>query len=143
VQLSRLILLVLALWPPVHHVMVKSYDLNPWKLLGFSMYCLPHVASTFYIDETRVPARPISDVSPTLRAAMEDYSSTRNCLGRLAHPRGIARKILQEKPAIEALLIQIQVTRLDASSHVSEAGRSYRFSRSLRAVGTASSPRLR
>ena len=35
------LLLVLAIWPLVHRLLVQTSGLSPWKGAGWAMYCVP------------------------------------------------------------------------------------------------------
>ena len=46
------LLLLVAVWPLAHRQLVVRFDVNPWKLYGFAMYCTPHDIAVDLIDRS-------------------------------------------------------------------------------------------
>lgn len=51
------LLLAFALWPLVHHALVRSLDLNPWKYGGWAMYTVPVISPEIALFVVREGAR--------------------------------------------------------------------------------------
>ena len=37
----RAIVVVLLVWPPIHHVLTRVHGMNPWYFFGWAMYAAP------------------------------------------------------------------------------------------------------
>ena len=125
-------LCAIALWQPVHHFLVRRYDLNPWKLFGLSMYCLPHASHIRILDMSEPGGRLLrtAELSAETVAMIEKFDGDRNDLGQLASPDRIAGRILEELPHVRGLAIEVVVVRLDSNPRtVSERWRWYKFER--------------
>ena len=80
----------LSLWPVAHHALVASFDMDPWRLLGFSMYATPKrqmkVLSVEMGWPPEVPAEQRA-LAPEQRTAFDrrlrDLRNGRKTLGRL------------------------------------------------------------
>ena len=43
-MLAWVVLALLLLWPPVQHMLHRTYRISPWKYLGLGVYCRPKLA---------------------------------------------------------------------------------------------------
>ncbi|MEE8508985.1 MAG: hypothetical protein V3T07_07970 [Myxococcota bacterium] len=114
-------LLVLTIWPLVHHVTVRSLDLDPWKLFGWSMYTVP---------PRRVRAFPVSlddgrrlgvdGLSPhhaaLVMSAYDDFAQLRMQFGALVTPDEFARALFVAYPDVEGIAIDVRHIRVDRST---------------------------
>ena len=91
---------VVTIWPLVHHVIVRSLDMSPWKGFGWSMYCVPPRVTNTYVyslDDGR-PLR-LAELTPAqqqaLRRVADEFGKEKPEL-RDAIPV-VARRILAEE----------------------------------------------
>lgn len=105
------------LWPFVHRVLVAEYDVNPWRLFGFAMYCTPHRVGMEIADRTngRREVLPYRAQPQSIRDAIMLFYRKRSALGRLHSPKRLADEIFVSSPHIARLEVRVSLTRLDAS----------------------------
>ncbi len=117
-RLCGAIVAVLLLWPIGHSMLVRRYDVDPWKLWGFAMYCTPHLSRVSLVDETDGPGRPISaeQLTDAAREELARFGDLRATLGTLYPPSGLARTVLDEHPEITRLVVITEVARLETAS---------------------------
>ena len=120
-QVVCMALVVLAIWPLVHHVAVRRFDLDPWKLFGWSMYTVP---------PRRVRAFPVSLEDDRLlgvaglpphharlvKSAYDDFSQLRRQWGEFVTPDEFARSLFVAYPEVDRLAIYVQHIRVDRST---------------------------
>jgi hypothetical protein len=105
-----------ALWPIAQLALVARYDVNPWKLGGFGMYSTPQLGCYFVMFGRAAGATEwveIDDLPPELEEPLDDYLRLRRGIRELAEPDGIARLILERRPALERLAIEVRQLELD------------------------------
>ena len=103
-------LVVFTAWPAIHLVLVKGYDVNPWKLAGWGMYSAPQLPS--YVQITcltpdNVGRYELGSLQPELEPALQEFLLARRHLGRLVGPDALARALLDYYPAIDGVEIAI------------------------------------
>ena len=114
-RLVMMLLISLAVWPLVHRTLVVRYDLNPWRLFGWAMYCtpIPRVDVGFVPERA---GRPVElSLPPDLRGEIQGFTRRSEALGQLADPRGLARTALTTLE-IDSLVLTVQRRYLDARS---------------------------
>jgi len=129
------LLVVVAVWPGLHHWLYRSYGIDPWKLCGFAMYTRPHAAHRLEVLQVRDGhATPLRVVSPALAAEAEQLGRRRGALGELGSPDRLGRLILAELPDVGHVRLVLhrvdfdcRTTRLDrietkSYDYVREAG---------------------
>lgn len=108
-------MLLVMLWPMAHRQLVTRFDINPWKLYGFAMYCTPHQLSVglYALSGDRRERIVVSSAMPQeLLDELDEFYRLRKTLGRLHEPDDLGQAILDALPAVETLMIQIVVIRL-------------------------------
>lgn len=131
-RLAGTLLALVAVWPLAHRQLVTRYDVNPWKLYGFAMYCTPHLVAVDLIDRTRPPARriPPEELPAALRERYERYVARRSTLGWFVPPQDLARDVLAALPEVGDLGVAVTVSRLPfAGTELESRTRFYRFPR--------------
>lgn len=106
-------LVLFAIWPLVQHVLVMRYDVNPWKLAGWAMYCLPTPKPRLWIHTLGPQATEISweTESPELRDAVGRFGQRLWVFGGLAGtPARVAEMVLADRPEVAG--IEVTATRL-------------------------------
>ncbi len=113
-------LAVIAVWPPVHHVLVRTTDLGPWKGAAWSMYCVPGRAIRIGIvsqkDDRPLPGA-LADLPPAFQLARNEFIHRRRALGGWAEPDDLARAVFalfREEDAIAIIVMQAGVERASA-----------------------------
>ena len=119
------------LWPPVHHVFVRSLDLDPWAFFGWSMYAVPNLRLNVRAAriEDGSPAPPDwNAVSPALYGPMRQYALRRQRWGELLPPDALAERIFAEQPELPGLLIRVRRWVIDRdSARIQPRDRDYRY----------------
>src|SRR5690242_3894312 len=87
-------LICFALWPALHHVLVRHFEMNPWKFFGWSMYCVPatfvHVSA---FEREGHADHPIDLAS--IQEKVDEFVHDRWVYGTLLTPRRIAPSIFE------------------------------------------------
>ena len=52
-----IILIAFAIWPWIQYGLVRAYGVDPWKLMGFAMYCIPGPMKTVRVYEVSADGR--------------------------------------------------------------------------------------
>jgi hypothetical protein len=90
-------LVLFALWPLVHRGLVARYDLNPWKFMGFAMYCIPRVFPLVEVHahygERRAPVAADSGQVSELPRELARFITFRQVWGDLLSPDRIGEVV--------------------------------------------------
>ena len=116
-------IVVLTLWPVVHHVIVRALDLSAWKGFGWSMYCVPpRVASTYVYSLDDGRPLTLQELPPAqqqaMRRAADEFGKWRAEFGRWVVPDAFGQVALDCYPnelGIELVVEQIAVARSSAT----------------------------
>lgn len=103
-------LVVFALWPLVHRLLVLRYDISPWRFFGWAMYCQPKFAPEVEIYVRRGAERVSLSEPSELRRSLRDYVRRREMWGGLLAPDDLGREAL--RTAGDADEVEIVVRRL-------------------------------
>ena len=107
-------LVVFALWPLVHRVLVLRYDISPWRFFGWAMYCQPKFAPEVAIyvrrGAERIPLIEAAGEPSELQRRRRDYVRRREMWGGLLAPDNLGREAL--RAAGDADVVEIIVRRL-------------------------------
>ena len=105
-----------AVWPAVHIGLVKRWDVNPWKLMGWGMYAAPQMPAELRISGVRPDGSTVSltdvDSYAFLRARLG--------LGTLARPERLARAILDRDAALDGVTIEVDQPKVSRRSGIIE-----------------------
>ncbi len=109
------LLLLLALWPPIHRGLVARYAIDPWKLGGFAMYATyattltalfePVPGGLALLTEERLPDEA--------RRALLDFRARRSALGEWASPDELAAAVFAARPDLRGFVVVVQRLWLD------------------------------
>ena len=139
-RLVLVFLLSLAVWPLVHRALAVSFEIDPWRLGGWAMYCTPKLRVEVALVPERA-GRPIElDLPQPLRNEAKRFAERRAAVGRFANPAGLAQEALDRLDA-ESIVITIQRDRLDTGTNRVAGTREY-FRYSLDAAGRVSGGRF-
>ena len=107
-------LVLIALWPIAHRQLVTRFDVNPWKLYGFAMYCTPHYVVVDIVDRSGGEPRRLEPEAfpPRLRHAHERFSARRSTLGVLHAPDELASTVLETLPEVHAFSVAVRIFSL-------------------------------
>ena len=105
------------LWPFVHRALVAEYDVNPWRLFGFAMYCTPHRVGVRIADRTKGRGEMLSSRAQpqSVRDAVRLFYRKRAAFGMLHSPKRLADEIFASSPHIARLEVRVSLRRLDPS----------------------------
>lgn len=110
-------LLVFGFWPLLQHVLVRRYDVDPWRLFGWAMYCVPGSMKTVRVVEVsrdggfRVLAPDAYDAAD--QRAIDRFRIRRQALGRLASGDALARHMLERHPDWQGVALPVLTLSLD------------------------------
>ena len=110
------LLVALALWPLGHRALVISYDVSPWKLFGWAMYCVPKPERTtrIYVPDTAGERRlPLSELSDETNVELRQFHNRWGALGDLADREAVACAVFSERAALETMTLALAKTGLD------------------------------
>ena len=106
-------LVVFTLWPLAHRALVARFEINPWKLFGWAMYCVPNPKTSIQVYELkgdrmrRLAPEGADDVD------MGTYNFRRGILGRLASPKDLVHRTFQRHPDFEGLSVVVDRYHVD------------------------------
>jgi hypothetical protein len=112
-------LLVFAVWPLVQFGLTQRYDVSPWKLFGWAMYCVPGAMKTVRIGAlSDAPMRRLDfqAYAPEEQVLADTFRLRRQALGRLASPEALAEGMLELHPDVDGVLIAVLTLRLGRES---------------------------
>lgn len=112
----------LAFWPIVHHVIVTTYEINPWIYFGLSMYAKASPTVDIVALEAAYPGQPFQSVnrdalraSLLLRRNLRLLADNRHSYGTLYNPETVAKEMFDEFPSdVDRLAFTMQLLNLDA-----------------------------
>ena len=115
-SLVKGVLAFFAVWPLVHHVLVLTYDVNPWHLAGFSMYCKPRAPIGVMILDSRGVEIATNRLAPEMDQRITAYAERRRVLGDFAAPDGLAREVFDSTPWLKSIRIDVVTYDFSASA---------------------------
>jgi len=104
-----LLLTAFALWPLLHHVVVKRHFVSPWRLFGWAMYCVP----VYQPDVSFFAVRDDQRFAIEFPAAGDDalayrrFVQQRAQLGTLVSPDDLGRILFRHFPLVDHLVVRI------------------------------------
>lgn len=119
-------------WPFAHFVLARDYDINPWKLFGFGMYCTPHEVEIVLVDRTAPVPRVIDRraLPAGVRGAYDAFYQRRQTLGQLQSARTLVDLTFASDPRITKLDVQVAVSQLEGpSASIMKRTRTYHYER--------------
>lgn len=126
VRVAAAIVVLVALWPLCHRVLIALSDANPWKLGGFAMYSAPApplLVTVYGLRQGKLEAVDARTLPADARAALQRFEVERHALGRLRRPDDVARRILDAAPELSQLSVVVQRMRLHPGSAQMQAQR--------------------
>ena len=107
------VLVLVALWPAVHHRLAARYELDPWEFFGWSMYAvpLPRVQAGFE-ELVGGEIRLVSAVGEE-RIELRRYARMRTTIGEFADDEAFARWLLDRAPEREGITLLLRRWQLD------------------------------
>lgn len=119
-RLVQIFLLLFALWPIFQFGAVVRYGVDPWKLFGWAMYCVPGAMNTvrLAVESEQGSFRVIE---PASYSARERRAATRfveyhRALGELARPDSLVRIFFEERPEAEFVILGLATLKIDRNS---------------------------
>lgn len=132
-------LTVIAVWPLVHHVLVRTTELGPWKGAAWSMYCVPgraiRIAIVSQKDDRPLPLGALADLPPVFQLAHREFVERRKAIGGWAEPDDLARAVFALFREEDAITIMVEQAGVERASAKLVAERSDRYLYDRRAPG--------
>lgn len=114
VETKRRILVVMLVlftaWPVAHGFLVERYLINPWRLFGWAMYCVPtYEPQVRFFGFSKGKTGEIVFPSDRPRAELERirYIRARGQIGALASPEVLAAELFEIYPELDGLAIDV------------------------------------
>ncbi len=105
-----LLLIAFTLWPIVHHAIAKRHFVNPWRLFGWAMYCVPIYRPQVRFFTTEGDQRleiAYPRVSRDNVLAYERFLGLRPQLGTLIEPEGLGQAFFRQYPDLDRVIVHI------------------------------------
>lgn len=113
-------LLAVALWPLVQMVLVRRYDVSPWKLAGWGMYATPRFGmigmEIYGRSSSSGDWQQLVAPSPDVRDAATAFLEQHRWLRGLASARDLAARVRAQHPGWRELRIAVSYPYLDVDS---------------------------
>ncbi len=110
------VLLLVALWPFAHRILVVRYDLNPWKLSGWAMYTTPAPPILLVLHTKQekgvVPINQQMLAAPA-RETIVRFLVERHVLGKLRRPDDVAQSVFSVRNDLHSLVVVVEKMALD------------------------------
>ncbi len=110
------VLLLVALWPFAHRILVVRYDLNPWKLSGWAMYTTPAPPILLVLhtkhEKGVVPINQQRLAAPA-RETIVRFLVERHVLGKLRRPDDVAQSVFSVRNDLHSLVVIVEKMALD------------------------------
>ena len=115
-------IVILALWPIVHHRIVTTYDMDPWLYFGLSMYTRSRPIIEIVDIEAAYAGQPFQSVNrDALRASLplqlnlHMLADARSAYGMLYNPEPVVEEMFDAFPRdIDRLAFTMRSLSLDA-----------------------------
>jgi hypothetical protein len=118
--LALLVLAATTSWPLVHHGIVRTRGLNPWKWFGWAMYTTPPVRVRAEVWTPEGRPLDLRGVAPgaaqAALAAYRSWSSEVQELGGASAPDAFAATIFTAYPDVERFEVRAFAVRMDRES---------------------------
>jgi hypothetical protein len=109
-------LAVLFVWPPCHHVLVRTLDVNAWKFGGWAMYAVlgptARVSIAAELDGRSVTI-DASVAPPAVRRAAARYHALTRQYGLLVEPAVLGRAVLANEQRLDKVVVLRRSLYLD------------------------------
>ncbi|MEM8605633.1 MAG: hypothetical protein AAGF92_00910 [Myxococcota bacterium] len=106
---------LLTIWPLAHRAMVAAFNVNPWKLAGWAMFCIPNPKTSTQTYGLTTSGRRIRfEMRPEDQFDLSLYDYRRQILGELAPPPDrLAEQILSRHPELAGVGVVVYQYHLD------------------------------
>ena len=121
-RIVKAILVVLALWPLIHLVVVHSTGLSPWRGFGWGMYTVPVLNVDVRIRHIEGHSgQPAPESRAATERAAQGYLKRYQALGAHAKPDQLAKTVFATYPGFKVIEIVIKQNTLDReTAHIVE-----------------------
>ena len=113
-------LVLFALWPLAQHALVRTQGVDPWRLFGWAMYCVPGPMKTVRVVEVSRDGRfQVLDPERYDAAgqhAVDVFRIRRQGLGHLETGDDLAAHMLERHPEWEGVALPVLTLSLERSS---------------------------
>lgn len=125
------LLMALAVWPLVHHVLVERYEIDKWSFLGFSMYVSKrpiyvydheNLPQSLHLDWRQVP----KEQYPAINTIVTQFVRERKTYGQWYDSGRFARQLFEAVEQIDEFAFDFDVLNMDPKTAVFE-GNHYRY----------------
>jgi hypothetical protein len=109
---------VVLIWPLIHAVMVRMFDVNSWKFGGWAMYSRlgPHVEVSIYRGAvSQADKLDLATMPAAVQSAAREYRDSTSQYGTLVRPDALSTAALNAVPA-RAVVVQRDSFFLDAET---------------------------
>ncbi len=109
-------LMLVVVWPLVHHGLVRRYEINPWKFFGWSMYCIqPGRLELLFFPVADGGESPkwYAGQPAELTDAIGEYLNRRRVWGLLLPPDEVASAVFDHAPRLNKVRLEVSETVMD------------------------------
>lgn len=109
-RLLKVMLVLFAIWPVVHGFLVERYVINPWRLFGWAMYCVPTYEPQvrfFGFSDGKSGEIVFPSDHPQAEIERIRYIRARGQIGELASPDVLAAELFEIYPKLDGLAIDV------------------------------------
>lgn len=122
-----------AFWPLAHYGLVRTLELNNWKLGGWAMYATPQsrVLTALFTEVEGGYAQIRTETLPAdVQREQRRFERWRQCLGIITRPDDLGQAALAARPDVENVVVLVQRMYLDPGTALMESTRAeYRYRR--------------
>ena len=110
-------LLFFALWPAAHFALVRSYDIDPWKLGGWAMYSVPGPMKTVRVvgikQDGELERLDFWRHTAEEQLLVDRFRELRRALGELRSPQRLAQGMFELHADWQGAVIAVLTFELD------------------------------
>ncbi len=110
-------LVILLIWPMIHHLLVIKYDINVWKFFGLSMYCVKIFDSHISIYETKAHSNKapidIEKLPESIKQKIQKFQSQRELYGKFLSPYSLAILLFEHQPQANHIVFEIEILEIN------------------------------
>ena len=108
-RIVQVLLVLFMVWPLVHVQVVETYDVNPWRLFGWAMYCVPTYEPSVrvfgWVDDGS--GELVLPPDPRVQMELELFIRQRGQVGDLASAEVLAAELFRVYPRLEGLTVAV------------------------------------
>lgn len=129
-RFAAAVLALLVAWPPMHHVLVRRFEMDPWAFFGFAMYAVPNLGLNVRGAVAPEPGGlpDWNSLPPDVRKDVHAFALRRERFGQLLRPDSLAQEIFARHPDLPGVAIRVRRFVLEReTARIGYRDRDYRY----------------